>query len=52
MINSVSGQEVVNTQINGTKKVNVSHLNNGIYIYTLHNQNGEVVKTNKLVIRK
>jgi len=51
-INSVTGQEVVNTSINGTEKVNVNHLNNGVYIYTVRNANGEVVKTNKLVIRK
>lgn len=53
IINSITGQEVVNTAIgNGTTKVNVSNLNNGVYIYTVRNQNGEVVKTNKLVVRK
>ncbi|RFC53144.1 T9SS type A sorting domain-containing protein [Brumimicrobium aurantiacum] len=52
-INSVTGQEVVNSSIvNGTKKVNVSDLNNGVYIYTVRDQNGEVIKTNKLVVRK
>ncbi len=53
VINSITGQEVVNTTIaNGTKKVNLSKLNNGVYIYTIRNQNGEIVKTNKLVVRK
>ncbi|WP_107037623.1 T9SS type A sorting domain-containing protein [Brumimicrobium mesophilum] len=53
IINSVTGQQVVNTTIaNGMKKVDVSHLNNGVYIYTVRNQNNEVVKTNKLVVRK
>lgn len=53
IINSITGQEVVNTTIaHGTKKVDVSNLNNGVYIYTIRNQNGEVVKTNKLVVNK
>lgn len=52
-INSVTGQEVVNTKFtNGTKKINVNHLNNGVYIYTVRNQNRNVVKTGKLIIRK
>lgn len=51
-INSITGQEVVNASISGTEKVNVNHLNNGVYIYTVRNANGEVVKTNKLIIRK
>lgn len=51
-INSVTGQEVVNTTISNSKQVDVSNLNNGVYIYTVRNANGEVVKTNKLVIRK
>jgi|SRR5690554_18635 len=52
-INSITGQEVVNTTIaNGSKAVNVSHLNNGVYIYAVRNMNGEIIKTNKLVIRK
>lgn len=51
-ISSITGQEVVNTTINGTEKVDVSKLKNGVYIYNVRNQNGEVVKTNKLVISK
>src|SRR5690554_1628 len=52
IINSITGQEVVNTTINNSKQVDVSNLNNGVYIYTVRNSNGEVVKTNKLIIRK
>ncbi|RYM34691.1 T9SS type A sorting domain-containing protein [Brumimicrobium glaciale] len=53
IINSVTGQEVVNTTIsNGMKQVDVSNLNNGVYIYTIRNNNNEVIKTNKLVVRK
>jgi hypothetical protein len=52
-ISSITGQEVVNTSFaNGVEKVDVNHLNNGVYIYTVRNLNGEVIKTNKLVIRK
>ncbi|PKR80013.1 hypothetical protein CW751_12375 [Brumimicrobium salinarum] len=52
VINSITGQEVVNTTISNSKQVDVSNLNNGVYIYTVSNVNGEVVKTNKLVISK
>ena len=49
---SVTGQEVINTTIsNGTQKLNVSNLNNGVYIYAVRDLNGEVIKTNKLVVR-
>lgn len=53
VINSVTGQEVVNTTIsNGSKTVDVSALNNGVYIYSIRNNAGETIKTQKLVIRK
>lgn len=52
VINSVTGQVVANgTIVNGDSKIDVSNLNNGIYIYTIRNEEGAVVKTNKLVIR-
>ena len=50
-ITSVTGQEVINTSINGSTKVDVSSLNKGIYIYSIRNQEGNVVKTSKLVIQ-
>lgn len=52
VISSITGQVVVNTTISGTEKVDVSNLNNGVYIYKVVDANGEVVKTNKLVINK
>lgn len=52
VISSITGQVVVNTTISGTAKVDVSNLNNGVYIYKVVDANGEVVKTNKLVINK
>ena len=52
VINSITGQEVVNGAIlNGGAKLDVSNLKSGIYIYTIRNQEGNVVKTNKLVIQ-
>lgn len=52
VINSVTGQEVANGVItNGTSKIDVSNLKNGVYIYTIRDNNNEVVKTNKLVIQ-
>lgn len=52
VISSITGQEVVNTSLNGVTKVDVSALNNGVYIYKISNSNGELVKTSKLVIQK
>lgn len=52
VISSITGQEVVNTSLNGVTKVDVSALNNGVYIYKITNSNGELVKTSKLVIQK
>lgn len=52
VISSITGQEVVNTSLNGVAKVDVSSLNNGVYIYKISNSNGELVKTSKLVIQK
>lgn len=53
IINSAIGQEVINTTIqNGKKQIDLSSLKNGVYIYTVHNQKGEILKTNKLVVRK
>lgn len=51
-INSITGQEVVNASFANGTKIDVNHLNNGVYIYNVRNANGEVVKTNKLIIRK
>lgn len=51
-INSITGQEVVNTSFANGTKIDVSHLNNGVYIYNVRNANNEMVKTNKLIIRK
>ena len=52
-INSIIGQKVINTSFsNGIKQIDVSKLNNGVYIYAIRNANGEIVKTNKLIIRK
>lgn len=52
VISSITGQEVVNTSVNGLAKVDVSALNNGVYIYKITNSNGELIKTSKLVIQK
>lgn len=52
VISSITGQEVINTSLNGVTKVDVSALNNGVYIYKISNSNGELVKTSKLVIQK
>lgn len=52
VISSITGQEVINTSLNGVAKVDVSALNNGVYIYKITNSNGELIKTSKLVIQK
>ena len=52
VINAVTGQVVANGTIaNGTSKIDVSNLQNGVYIYTIRNNDGEVITTNKLVIK-
>ncbi len=52
-INSITGQEVANVVVtNSIEQVNVSHLSNGFYIYTVRNLGGTIVKTGKLIIRK
>lgn len=52
-INTITGQEVVSRTIgNDVETVNVNNLNNGVYIYTVRDNSGAVLKTNKLVINK
>jgi hypothetical protein len=53
VITSITGQNVVNQNIeNNVETVNTNHLQNGVYIYTIQDNAGNVVKTNKLVINK
>ncbi|RYM34506.1 T9SS type A sorting domain-containing protein [Brumimicrobium glaciale] len=50
---SVTGQELVKQNFsNGTKQVDISKLNSGVYFYTIRNKRDEIIKTNKLVVRK
>lgn len=52
-ITSVTGQTVVSQPVeNEVEKVNTHALNNGVYIYTVQDNAGQVIKTNKLVINK
>ncbi|MFA5573425.1 MAG: T9SS type A sorting domain-containing protein [Brumimicrobium sp.] len=51
-IASITGQVVTTANVNNGAKVDVSNLNNGVYIYTILDENGNSVKTNKLVIQK
>lgn len=52
-IYSTTGKVVAQKAIaNGTSKVNVNNLDNGVYIYTIQNSQGEILKTSKLVIAK
>lgn len=51
IISSLTGQELINTKFTeNNKKIEVNHLNNGVYIYTVLSQNGNVVKLGKLMI--
>lgn len=49
----ITGKTVSNTISTSSKhKVNTANLNNGIYFYTIINNNGNVITTNKFVVAK
>ncbi len=49
----ITGKTISNTTSTANKlKVNTSSLNNGIYFYTILNDNGNVITTNKFVVAK
>ncbi len=49
---NVTGQRVLNADVNGTTSIDVTSLAAGTYYYTATNASGEVVKRNSLVIAK
>lgn len=49
---NVTGQQVLNMDVNGTASADVTSLAVGTYYYTATNANGEIVKRNSLVIAK
>lgn len=49
---SITGETVISSAISNSASIDVSELNNGIYIYTITDANNEVIKTDKLVIRR
>lgn len=49
----ITGKTISNTASTANKlKVNTSSLNNGIYFYTILNDNGNVITTNKFIVAK
>ena len=51
VIYNVLGEEVMTKSIvNGTNKINVAHLNNGVYFYSIVTNN-EIIETKKLIVR-
>lgn len=51
VIYNVLGEEVMSSSIvNGTNKINVAHLNNGVYFYSIVN-NDDIIETKKLIVR-
>ena len=49
----ITGKTISHTSSTANKlKVNTSSLNNGIYFYTILNDNGNVITTNKFIVAK
>lgn len=46
------GQKVLTSKVNGSAKVDVSSLNNGVYFYSFINTNGTATESKRLVVRK
>ena len=52
-ITSVDGQQVISKSIeNNVEKINTHALSNGVYIYSVQDSAGNVIKSNQLVISK
>lgn len=49
---SITGQQVLSADVNGTTSVDVSSLGAGTYYYTAINANGEMVKNSSITIAK
>ncbi len=53
VVYSITGQELINTTLKDSKtKLDISSLPNGTYIYKIKGENGELIKTDKLIILK
>lgn len=49
---SVTGEEVLNETFIGNTSINLDNLTNGVYVYTIRDNNKEVIKASKLIIQK
>lgn len=49
---STTGVEVLNEIFSGDKSLNLDNLTNGVYFYTIRDNNKEVIKASKLIIQK
>ena len=53
IIYSILGQEVLNAKlIESRTRLSLDNLNNGTYLYKIVNANGELIKTDKLILNK
>lgn len=52
LISSITGQQVANVTINGEAQVDVTNYNNGVYVYSILDNNGKIVTVNKFVVQK
>lgn len=50
LIMDISGRIVLDQKLNGTGKLNIEHLNNGVYIYKINDNANSLIKSGKLAI--